>query len=279
MAPKKKGKGSSRAREALLDGGSLSAKAVAALTITFERFDADADGALSTEELQALARACNDGEEFDADELEQIGRFFETDARQRLTKKGFLDMYHTQTCARPHDTWKDLQALGFGASLESKDGSSVAAAVDAAAPPPTAAAAAAAVAAAAAGPTAATATLEPAEDAAALCSRSDELYTEGKHADSLKAALSALKLDAACAAAHRCTGRALHAMGRVEAAERAWSKANALSRPPTEPADDGGAAASDAPGEHRGEVAASGTAAAACDDGTAAGARAVVDAD
>ena len=66
----KKGRGKS-SRPALLDGDWFTHEAQEALEQTFLRFDADRDGALSTRELQALARACNGGEEFEEDELEK----------------------------------------------------------------------------------------------------------------------------------------------------------------------------------------------------------------
>ena len=78
----------------------------------FERFDADGDGVLTTSELQSFAYACNNGEVFEDDELEQIHTFFETTAAGALTRKGFFQMIHTQTNARPKDTATDLRALG-----------------------------------------------------------------------------------------------------------------------------------------------------------------------
>ena len=207
----KKGRGKST-RPSLLDGDWFTHDAAKALEQTFLRFDTDRDGALCTPELQAFARACNGGEEFDEDELEQIKKYFQTDAKHALTRKGFLQMYHTQTVARPNDTWKDLQALGFNHRLEL---SAEAAAEQAAAK------------------SAAEASIchdAPAgrADLAALCDESDTRYTAGKHAEALRAALNALQLDANSIVANQCAGRALFALGRVEAAERSWAKANAL---------------------------------------------------
>ena len=63
----------------------------------------------------------------------------------------------------------------------------------------------------------------------ALVEQSDASYTAGEHAAALRHALAALQADGQCADAHRASGRALYALGRVDAAERAWAKANALS--------------------------------------------------
>ena len=104
---------------ALLDSNDwLSAPLLKALQATFQRFDADGDGMLCVAELQAFARACNYGDELDEDELEQIQQYFDTDHSGKLTLKGFHEMYHMQTKARPKDTWKDMRALGFDGTLE-----------------------------------------------------------------------------------------------------------------------------------------------------------------
>ena len=91
----------------------------AALGEVFCRFDADADGAWSTAELQSFARTCNGGDEFGEAELSQVGEFT-TDGHGRLTRRGFLEMMHLQTMARPEDTWADLRALGYDSSLSPK---------------------------------------------------------------------------------------------------------------------------------------------------------------
>ena len=229
--PKNKNKtfngGSSRSsKPSLLEGDWFTHKCQTALEQTFARFDTDCDGALNVAELQAFARVCNGGEPFDDDEIDQIGQFFETNDANALTRKGFLQMYHTQTVARPSDTWKDLSALGFNNQLERAEAFAEEAAILHAPATPSAGSAAAA---------AATERKEgggAAHVAALCCSQSDDLYTEGKHAAALKAALSALQADDSCADAHRCAGRALFALGRVDAAERAWAKANAASNPP-----------------------------------------------
>jgi hypothetical protein len=74
------------------------------------RFDADGDSALSVAELQAFARAVNQGREFEEDELEQITEYFKCDDEGRLTPQGFEQMYHMQT-VRARLGW--LSALAF----------------------------------------------------------------------------------------------------------------------------------------------------------------------
>ena len=78
----------------------LSAPLLRALQTIFERFDAGGDGTLNEAELQAFARACNDGTELDADELDQIQDYFDTDDSGALTLRGFHEMYHMQTRSR-----------------------------------------------------------------------------------------------------------------------------------------------------------------------------------
>lgn len=84
----------------------------AVLTEIFSRFDADGDGSLSVPELQAFVRACNGGEEMDEDELSQLSAFH-VDAKGQMTRRGFFEMMHLQTMARPEDSWADLKALGY----------------------------------------------------------------------------------------------------------------------------------------------------------------------
>jgi hypothetical protein len=217
----KKNKGPPRAKGPnLLVGDWFCPELEAALVSTFERFDQDEDGVLSVAELQAFARVCNDGEEFGPEELEDL-KYFNTDKRGQLTRKGFLEMYHMQTVARPSDTRKDMRALGFDAQLKpSSEGA------------PASASATSAAASATASPSA---SQPPPVDfcvdaarVAAGCARSDALYTDGKHKESLREAMAALQLDGSCAAAHQCVGRALFALGRVDAAERSWARANEL---------------------------------------------------
>ncbi len=119
-------------------------------------------------------------------------------------------MMHTQTVARPADTWRDLRALGFDRTLTLADDDGE---PPRAMPPPVVAVAPAACAPGA-----------PA-DAATHVARADELYTAGAHAESLRSALAALGLNASHVDAHRAAGRALHALGRMDAAERSWARA------------------------------------------------------
>jgi hypothetical protein len=92
----------------------------AVLSEIFSRFDADGDGSLSVPELQSFVRACNDGEEMDEDELSQVNSFH-VDVKGQLTRRGFFEMMHLQTMARPEDSWADLKALGYD-SLTPKSG-------------------------------------------------------------------------------------------------------------------------------------------------------------
>ena len=230
MSPKKDKKDKAK-KATLLESGDLSHALTAALEQVFRRFDVDGDGALSIDELQAFARACNDGEEFGEDELEDL-KFFQTNASGHLTTNGFLQMYHTQTTARPADTWQDLKALGFDSALtlqpEQTDTEGAAGEITApkkiggdvsgqpSAPLPS--------------------VVVTAVD---YCKQSDALYTDGKHDAALRSALAAVQLDGACAEAHRCAGRAFHALGRIEQGERSWLRANELA------ADSGQVAAAD----------------------------------
>jgi hypothetical protein len=99
----------------------LSPAFASALDAIFGRFDRDGDGVLSLGEIQAFARACNDGREFDDEELDEIRDFLDTDDDGNLTRGGFRQLYHTQTGARPNDTWRDLRALGFDDQLRPHD--------------------------------------------------------------------------------------------------------------------------------------------------------------
>ena len=204
--PKKQTK--RRPKEPLLDNGDLSHKLQAALEAIFVQFDADGDGALNTEELQAFARACNDGDGFQHDEMVEIKNIFDVTEGGALTCKGFLQMYHTQTVARPQDTWRDLRALGFDTQLTRVDSGTTGALKASPSDSQPAKKSDAAV-----------------GDLMAHCDKSDRLYTAGKHQDALRAAMSALQLNEQSAVAHRCVGRALFALGRVDAAERSWKRA------------------------------------------------------
>lgn len=203
--PKKK----AAKKTALLTGDELSDELQTALEATFVRFDVDGDGGLSVPELQAFARVCNDGEEFALEELDDL-RFFHRNDDGALTLKGFLQMYHTQTTARPADTWADLKALGFDGTLSLDEEAAAALArrkADAAL----------------------TAPVQETTSVTELCDKSDALYTAGKADEALRVALAAVKLDGQRAEAHRCAGRALHSLGRLEMAERSWKRALELS--------------------------------------------------
>ena len=104
MGKKNRQQSGSSPKVPLLDSEEwLSAQLLRALQTIFQRFDADGDGTLNVVELQAFARACNDGTELDVDELDQIQDYFDTDDSGALTLRGFHEMYQMQTrsrCAR-----------------------------------------------------------------------------------------------------------------------------------------------------------------------------------
>jgi hypothetical protein len=68
----KGGKGGGASAALLTPDGDLTPGFQAALHAIFARFDAGGDGALDDGELNAFAAACNDGEPFSADELEEV---------------------------------------------------------------------------------------------------------------------------------------------------------------------------------------------------------------
>lgn len=112
-------KGKRVAKEALLtDGGELSALCNAALEEVFCRFDVDGDGVFSDSELDEFAKACNGGKAFSKEEKQELASAFLVDAEGRLTKMGFLQMFHLQTSAEPSETWQDLKALGYDNGLQ-----------------------------------------------------------------------------------------------------------------------------------------------------------------
>ena len=53
----------------------------------FARFDADGDGKLNTAEMQAYARACNAGREFDDEVSERARERARARARERVSDK------------------------------------------------------------------------------------------------------------------------------------------------------------------------------------------------
>lgn len=188
-----KAKKAGKEKAPLLDGEWFSAPLLAALEVEFAHFDADNDGKWSVAELQAFARACNDGEALEADEVEQVLSFFEVEAGA-LTKRGFFQMYHTQTTARPEDTWRDLHALGYDATLAPRRTSE--------------------------------ADTQAAEAAAAAALRA-------QHEETLRGALVAVQGNPHSASAHHEVALALRALGKEEAAERSLAKANQLAGPPS----------------------------------------------
>mmetsp|Transcript_29244 Transcript_29244/g.35534 ORF Transcript_29244/g.35534 Transcript_29244/m.35534 type:complete len:212 (-) Transcript_29244:352-987(-) len=120
MGKKSKGKTTKalpRAKFFDSDGG-VSTEFDNVLEDIFGRFDADADGALSPEELNAFARACNEGDPFSEEEMEEISTYFDVDSRNFLTLKGFKEMMITQSGGRPKDTWRDLERLGYDQTLQ-----------------------------------------------------------------------------------------------------------------------------------------------------------------
>jgi hypothetical protein len=82
----------------------------AALVEVHRRFDSDGDGSLSTAELQDFARACNDGDEFEEEDLEAIWEDYgdaSTDEEEAmLSLRGFLGLYLDQTIDAEGETWK-----------------------------------------------------------------------------------------------------------------------------------------------------------------------------
>ena len=101
MGKKNRQQSGSSPKVPLLDSEEwLSAQLLRALQTIFQRFDADGDGTLNVVELQAFARACNDGTELDVDELDQIQDYFDTDDSGALTLRGFHEMYQMQTRSR-----------------------------------------------------------------------------------------------------------------------------------------------------------------------------------
>jgi len=217
-----KSKGKNAPRPPLLNGDWFTHTCQKALEQTFLRFDVDRDGALNVAELQAFSRACNGGECFEEDEINQMRTFFEVDTNRNLTQTGFLQMYHTQTVARPSETWKDLRTLGFDEKLQRVGGGSEEEDLAATTPvqpllPPSP------IAKLPSKPNA------DASEVAAFIVQSDAAFTDGDSTAALRFAFKALQSDSECADAHRCCGRALFALGRIDAAERAWAKANELS--------------------------------------------------
>ncbi|KAI9175809.1 hypothetical protein H9P43_006173 [Blastocladiella emersonii ATCC 22665] len=90
-----------------------------ALRSIFERFDADKDGYLNVDEVQAFAVATN-GKKFDEDTMAEIALYFGDDDQKptmMVSVTGFMDMYHLQSQNDEDETWKDLTRLGFDHEL------------------------------------------------------------------------------------------------------------------------------------------------------------------
>ncbi|KAJ3055159.1 hypothetical protein HK097_011313 [Rhizophlyctis rosea] len=82
-----------------------------ALLEIFDKFDLDKDGKLNNAELDAFAVASN-GEPFDDASLNDLFANFDND-KGKLTKDGFLDMFHLQTLSDEDETYKDLEKHGY----------------------------------------------------------------------------------------------------------------------------------------------------------------------
>jgi hypothetical protein len=64
--------------------------------IVSRQLDVDNDGVLDDNELQAFARTCNGGREFNHVELEEIRDCLDCDDNGRLLLEGFKQMFHLQ---------------------------------------------------------------------------------------------------------------------------------------------------------------------------------------
>eukprot|EP00310_Coccolithus_braarudii_P020920 CAMPEP_0183341156 /NCGR_PEP_ID=MMETSP0164_2-20130417/7447_1 /TAXON_ID=221442 /ORGANISM="Coccolithus pelagicus ssp braarudi, Strain PLY182g" /LENGTH=242 /DNA_ID=CAMNT_0025511391 /DNA_START=193 /DNA_END=921 /DNA_ORIENTATION=- len=215
MGKAKSGKSSANSKRApaaqLLDGDFLSSELQAVLTAIFHRFDVDSDGALNAYEVQSYTRTCNGGEGLDDDELEQMRQYFDKDGDGNLTLRGFFQMYHLQTQARPVDTWNDLKALGYNKALQPVTADAVAdserrasgAEKGSVQPPATALA-----------PAAEAPTMGEVEQVAAK--------------EELRASLVGVQEHPEGPEAHRRVAAALQALGRGDAANRSLRQAEAL---------------------------------------------------
>lgn len=130
MGKPKRGGAMCDAAPLFADDGELSAAFTAALREVFDRFDTARCGALDDAALNAFAAACNDGAGFAAEELEELKEMLDCDDSGRLTWRGFTELFHTQSAARPEDTWRDLERLGYDAQLQRAGGSAEAAAAE-----------------------------------------------------------------------------------------------------------------------------------------------------
>ena len=179
--------------------GSATPAFKAVLGEIFRKYDKDKDGSLSSSELATFAEESGTGSSISQEERKQLGLFFEVDSSGNLTQKGFEQMYLMNTNHQPEDTWKDLEKLGYSKTLDLLDPE--AAAEAAKAPPLTA------------------------ED------------IQKARAAELMAALSELKLQPESAAVNRRVGTAFETMGKKEAAQKNFDKADELERKANPPVD------------------------------------------
>ncbi|KAM9969381.1 hypothetical protein ACTFIR_001215 [Dictyostelium discoideum] len=89
----------------------FSSKAEEALKEIFSRYDKDGDQCLSDDELDDFAIGCN-GKPFDKASVSEIKECFDC-FDERLTIKGFMEMYYMQTISEPAETWKDIEKHGY----------------------------------------------------------------------------------------------------------------------------------------------------------------------
>jgi len=191
---KKAKEAKSEKKAQLLEGDWISERFQVVLSEVFDQFDVDGDGSLSRGELSAFSVAANAGTELDADEIEQLRQFFETDKNGNLTRKGFFQMYQMQTQARSGDTWKDLKRLGYTPGLERQDGAPIRAS-------------------------------KPVEKAAPAAADAARPADQAGLMDELRSALAELKLQPEAPAVHRRVGEAFRALGREEAAAKSFQQA------------------------------------------------------
>ncbi|KAI8908419.1 hypothetical protein EDD86DRAFT_207618 [Gorgonomyces haynaldii] len=95
----------------LINKEELSDEAIQALDTVFDRFSEN-KSFLTLDELQCFAKKTN-GEPFTAQELDQIKDFFDCTEDGFMTKRGFREMYETQSIADASETIKDLKTHGF----------------------------------------------------------------------------------------------------------------------------------------------------------------------
>ena len=72
---------------------------------------------MTRKQLIDYSRACNNGNPFSEEEIEEIQEHFECDDNKCLTLTGFLQLYHTQTNGDVLETWKDVVQFGYASSI------------------------------------------------------------------------------------------------------------------------------------------------------------------